>query len=552
MMAWANARVRSFVRSKRGAVAVFWALSMPLLIGVATLALDVGTFYLERRGLQAASDAAAMAAVLRPDTATETAREILRQNGYPNAAFVLSRGRYRADRAIDRKDRFQVDAAGPDVRIEAEMPLRTYFAGYFVDRAFSASVRSEARAEATLSLVIGTRLASLRDGAINAALANFLGTNVSAAALDYRGLAGARLRLGSLLSALRPGETEVADVKSIAESSVDPRVLLKAIAQALRQEGSVGDANLVDRLARVGTRATASISLADLVDLPTDLESVDVRYPSRALAAQVSVLSLVQGMIARNGIGNDFRLTSDLPGLERAETVAAIGQGLDEPSAMSIGWIGTTVEARQIAVRTRLATGKIVAALGSGLDVPIEAVVAGGSALVTDAVCSSDPAKRSVTLQVTPGLARVEIGEFTGPLERAGVADSLAAAQVAQTPLRTRVSVHAAARADDRHPRTVVFRGSEIGNGQFKTVSTNVSLGSIVDDLLRWPEITVTVIGLPLPTEAVRAAVASVLMTLAEPLEATLGEILSLAGIRLGEVDVRIDGMTCGSARLVG
>lgn len=56
--------LKSFVASNSGSLAVVFAISMPFLVSMAGLGVDVGDWYLQKSHLQTAADAAAMAAAL--------------------------------------------------------------------------------------------------------------------------------------------------------------------------------------------------------------------------------------------------------------------------------------------------------------------------------------------------------------------------------------------------------------------------------------------------------------------------------------------------------
>ncbi len=56
--------LRDFVRDRRAATAIIFALSLPALLGLAGLGIDVGVWYQARREMQTAADAAAIAAAL--------------------------------------------------------------------------------------------------------------------------------------------------------------------------------------------------------------------------------------------------------------------------------------------------------------------------------------------------------------------------------------------------------------------------------------------------------------------------------------------------------
>ena len=78
--------MRQARRSETGQVLVIFALSITVIFGAAGLAFDIGRFYSERRFLQNAADAAALAAanaLIRGGTTAEAdadARAILTRN----------------------------------------------------------------------------------------------------------------------------------------------------------------------------------------------------------------------------------------------------------------------------------------------------------------------------------------------------------------------------------------------------------------------------------------------------------------------------------------
>src|SRR5690348_2870104 len=96
----------TFLRDRRGVVSVLGALHMALAIIIAAIAIDAGSLFLARRNLQATSDAAALAAVQNPATASSTAASIFAQNGYGSPSLTVTPGIYTADEALDADSRF--------------------------------------------------------------------------------------------------------------------------------------------------------------------------------------------------------------------------------------------------------------------------------------------------------------------------------------------------------------------------------------------------------------------------------------------------------------
>lgn len=59
--------LRYFLREESGAIAVMFALMLPVIIGFIGLGVDVGLWYMERRAIQTAADAAAISAMYEKD-----------------------------------------------------------------------------------------------------------------------------------------------------------------------------------------------------------------------------------------------------------------------------------------------------------------------------------------------------------------------------------------------------------------------------------------------------------------------------------------------------
>ena len=63
--------IMEYIRDRRGAVAMVFALSLPVIAGIAALGIDVGYIVLLQARLQAAADASVLAAATANDDAAE-------------------------------------------------------------------------------------------------------------------------------------------------------------------------------------------------------------------------------------------------------------------------------------------------------------------------------------------------------------------------------------------------------------------------------------------------------------------------------------------------
>lgn len=82
----------SVLRNQKGATAALIAVTLPLLLGIGALTVDVGAIYLARAQLANAADAAALAGALelpdKPDSAVATAESFAQLNGKPGDSIL--------------------------------------------------------------------------------------------------------------------------------------------------------------------------------------------------------------------------------------------------------------------------------------------------------------------------------------------------------------------------------------------------------------------------------------------------------------------------------
>jgi Flp pilus assembly protein TadG len=141
---------------ERGAVLAFVAVGMVVLIGFSALAIDVGRLYVTRAQLQAAADAAALAAVRElpdQDAAREAALTLVAGNLGPDAnagqnlVDAVTFGRWDADAGTFVSGGAPVDSTRISLaRSQATgNPIQTFFAGVLGHSQVDVGVRSVAR-----------------------------------------------------------------------------------------------------------------------------------------------------------------------------------------------------------------------------------------------------------------------------------------------------------------------------------------------------------------------------------------------------------------------
>lgn len=543
---------RSFEGDRRGTVAVLAALLLPVLIGAGAFATDMGVLYVQRRSLQGATDAAVLGALARPDHMASTARRILDEAGWSDATFKLTFGEFALD--APRDERFTPKNEGTALRIEASVGTTFFLARIFGTAPPILTVAADALITPTVSLSVGTRLASVSPPISNAVLGKALGAKLDLQLVDYRGLASARIDLGDLLNGVAKRALGTVGPDTLVGLVLAQRVRLSDLASILSDaSGAAGDpvaAFILRKVARQSASSDVSLRLADLFATEPDLERLRLNYPSPALRAKISVLSVLQASLRQNGVGS--RLTNKLDlGLATINLDLLIGEAMQSSRSVAVSSPFGTVQSDQVRLQIIASTGNALALLGRGLNLPLEVVAAGGDARVVDVHCGTDAGDRWVKVEAKPGLARISIGTLTAPIQHAHVAQALEAVDLISSPI-ARVQGRANALVTESRATTLVFRGAEIGNGTIKTARTRSLVSSLVAGTIEKTQVTIRLLGIGLPLLDLDKVVVAAVSAMAEPLDEVTDALLGIAGVRLGEMDVRVDDLVCGHARIVG
>ena len=75
-----SAKIDEFCKDRRGAVAILFALSMPMLIGGLGLGFEVSNWYMKQRNMQNAADASVSAAATNASSITTSRERPLRHS----------------------------------------------------------------------------------------------------------------------------------------------------------------------------------------------------------------------------------------------------------------------------------------------------------------------------------------------------------------------------------------------------------------------------------------------------------------------------------------
>lgn len=547
-----------FAADARGNIAIFAACMLSIAITATAFAVDFGSLYLERREAQSAADLAAMAAAADLDRAEEIAALTIKANGIEQTnSLVVTKGFYTADLALDPSERFK-PGVGPFNAVSVEMtkPGRTYFAKAFMSGPVEMGVRAVAANTAQATFSVGSRLLSVKDGLVNALLGALVGGNVNLTAMDYNSLVDADVKLGDFMNALASEVNVTAGTyNDVLNSTATVGDVLSAAADVTQQNGdSQANAALNSLLSQSGS-SSLTVPLSSFVDLG-ELGNATVGSSNPGLDASMSAMEIVTSAVTlANG---EHQVTVDLgasiPGLLSLKLDVAIGEPPQNASWIGVGEPDAIVRTAQTRLKLVAEVGGTGVLSGARVKLPLYLDLAYAEARLDDIACTNgDPSTATATIGARPGTADIYIGEVTqAAFGNFSTKPTVAKANIVDVPL-IKVKGKAQVEVGNMSETMLTFDMSDVENATIKSTDTKDYTQSLVLSLLDKTDLEVNVAGLGVGLPAlVAATVKAVLMPVAPALDSVLHTLLTTLGVRLGEADVRVHGIRCGSAVLAG
>lgn len=550
-----SSRLSRALSAEDGSIAVLMALFLAVSVVLCAVAVDLGSLYLERRSVQGAADLAAMAAAADIDHAEAAARATLAANGFGGVrSLSVLKGRYEADAALAPSARF-VPGKEPynAVRLDAQTGGQLFFAKSFMaEPEISVSALGAADASATFS--IGSRLASLNGGLVNALLGSLLGGSVSLSAMDYSALADANVSLEGFLSALAAEIGITAGTYSdVLSGDVGVGSVLTAVVNAAASDGDGQAAQATAKLLSQIT-TTATVSLDTLIDLGS-LAHAEIGQPHAGLAADLNVMSLLSAAaVAANGENQvAVNLGGSIPGLLSLTLDLAIGEAAQHSGWVATGQAGATVQTAQTRLRLIAQVGGTGLLAGVRVRLPLYIEIASAEARLADLTCGvGQGASREATIDARPAVVRAWIGDVApSSLSSFGSSPPVSNGAVVTAPLIS-VSASAYAEMTDAAATELRFTQSDVDGHVVKTAKVHEHLSSLVSSLLQTARLDVNVLGFGLNVTAIKTLVLSLLSPVVAALDPVVASLLEAIGVNLGEVDVEVHGIRCGDAVLAG
>ena len=247
-------------------------------------------------------------------------------------------------------------------------------------------------------------------------------------------------------------------------------------------------------------------------------------------------------------------LGADIPGIAGIHAALLVGERPQFSPWLSLTDLETTnVRTMQTRLLVEADVDGLSALAGTRVHLPVYLELAAASARLANVSCPGGREDNgTVDLLVTPSVARLRIGE---PEPDALVSfrkdKPIRPARLVDTPL---LDVYGKASIDvgGRTPQLLRFTAADVTNGTIRTVSSKDLAASLTASLVGELDIRVKAAGLSLASPSqVQAALSTTLEPVAGEIDEILATVLSIAGVSVGEADVRVNGLYCRHAVLV-
>ncbi|UJW74011.1 pilus assembly protein TadG-related protein [Rhizobium sp. SL42] len=567
--------LKALARDSRGNIAISAALVSPLFIGALALGVDYGSLTLQQRELQQAADLAAIAAAANlsdPEKATleyfqmngldipvATAKGLLTDQGLiaydpnetPGVVATVTPGRYTADPAISVAARFVRTRSYADAaRVEIHGKGQLFFANAFTEPPTLGAVGTAA-ANKVAAFSIGSRLASLHDGILNAVLSGLIGTTVDLDLMDYRALLDCQVNALGILDALaiNLGLTALT-YDELLQTEISYGSLLRAILATPGLDARSKAA--IEALVRTASKTRLTLHLTEIIGLEPLAENLVGSSNYMALDVGVFDILTAAASAANEQSQIDLDLGAKVPGLASAKLSLAIGEPAIVSPKAAIGAPGTIIRTAQTRLALEISSEGLLALAGVKVKVPFYLEVAHAEARLANIRCQGVGKEGNVQVEAVPGIVELALGEVnTKAFANFGTTPRVSKATLVAAPLLG-IDALAYANASNIQPKTLTFTASDIRSGTIKTISTSDTLTSLQTSLLKNLDLDVRLGPLSLSSpKAIQTALSDTLSALTVPLDKILYNTLLTLGIRVGETDIRVTDARCMQSVLV-
>lgn len=575
-MTWLSQCLRNvfLVRHKEdGNVAIMAALFAPVIPLLLALAVDLGSLSVQQRQVQSVTDIAAIVAAGDMARAEERAMMLLSENGYGSLQLVpkgsgfsetdirasssswvqVIKGHYVADPKISVSKRF-TPWMEPYNAVQVTMAEKGQY--YIMGGVVSAPViktSGVAHSSAEAAFSIGSRLARVEGGVLNALLGSLLGSNINLRVMDYEALIRGRVSLLSMLDILG---TELDLTAASYEDILDTEISVSQLALALRQAGAldVTARAALNTIASNGGALSTRIRLSDAIDLgligkygPQSIQSL----PS----LDVPVMELLTAAITASGGDHQVSLNlgANVPGLLKTKVDLVIGERPQNSPWLRMSDANAIVSTAQTRLKVEFEVPGLGILAGSNVRIPLYVEIASADAKLDSIACRTGASGQSVVrVAAQPSVARVMIGDIApADFPRLGRTMDVQFTRIIDL-LLLKVSAKADVRVGNTKETLLTFTQADIDAGRVKTTDTSNFTSSLLGSALRELRLRIDVAIIPIESPAfLQSLLATILEPVLQPVDAVVYNLLSVLGVHLGEADVRVHGVRCHAPSLV-
>jgi len=593
---------RRLIADRRANFAVMTALTAPVALALAAFAIDEGALYNERRAAQSIVDLAAITAAANISNAETAVLTTLKDNGFnsvavqkqgttvdptPSKAVVeVVPGRYSGVSTIAAGSRFEAGKLPYNaVQVSLKKKGTLYFAAsVMAPPTIGTTAIGSAQPEAAFS--VGSRLASLNGGILNALLGGLLGTNISLSVMDYNALVAADIDVLSFSEALA---TQLRLTGVTYSDVLASKATIGQIATAMANvPGLDRTSKLALQTMAAGATNTVKIPLSHLIDLGS-VGNLAVGQKPAGLTVAASAMSMLSaaGALANGTNQVNLNLGATIPGLTSTTLNIAIGEPPQSSPWLKVGEAGTVVRTAQTRIKLNASVGigngnngngfgngngngNAGMNLGGGVkllavNLPLNVEVAYAEAKLTDVSCPTGrPDSLKVTIAAQPGVVAAHLADTNAT----GFADftkpqSFSDAEIADVSVKLllinlsllQINGSSAFAVTNMAPTNLTFNATEVAAKTIKTVSTKNLTQSLTTSLVNNLSLSVKALGLGLDVTAllgtVKPAVTTLLNGVTAPVDDLVYNVLAALGVHVGEADIRVTGATCGRSVLV-
>ena len=559
---------KRFIRDQSGIASILSAMLMLLGLGLGVFTLDVGHLYLEKRRLQGAVDAAALAAAGDPANAAAIAANVLAGNGYAQTATVVT-GAYTPDPALSVANRLNTDPAAQKnaVRVTETISVRGYLASVIGGDILS-NVVATATATQTpaVSFSASTGLASLTNGQINAVLGGLLGTSLSLSLVNYQALVSTNVDALTFLDQLAAqAGVSAGTYGDLANTNVTMGQMVAAARTALNIHPSGNNSAALDALNLIGLQTPASVAATtgNIVNTALwrqrEIGSIVQQVPGQTA---LNLFDLVGAMARTYGSGHLVNAGAAIS-VPVANSSVTTHLSLGSPmTSVALAHVGTSIATAQARLAlTATVTNVNLGVASATISLPLYVTLASGTATVTAIPCQTGGTMATITAAAQATTAQIGVVSDTNLKNFASnpviQPATIVTISVLGIPVAIAASGSSSVAAGAPTPQN--FTQADITAGTVKSTSGS-GAGTLISGLAPNMTLTTTLLssgGLLTTTinntlnATVLPLLRPVLVSLLSALDAPVDTLLRSLGLRLGVMDTVVHGVRCGTPTLV-